>query len=155
MAPSPAPQASKEPQRRKRTGRADGGIKIAGTIIPFDNDVDLSDRPTPTPLFPVCSIPIDRPYINTYSETGHEPNYLHNSHTSHPSLHLSQRPKKPKSPPSEPSAPASTRAPSTASSTATHESGRPSNPPLRILTRSKECQHTAKNTSRNDDGSRN
>ncbi|KAL8749477.1 MAG: hypothetical protein Q9199_007660 [Rusavskia elegans] len=53
MAPSPAPQASKEPQPRKRAGRTNGGVKIAGTIIPFDdNDVDLSNRPSPTPLFP-------------------------------------------------------------------------------------------------------
>ncbi|KAL8914991.1 MAG: hypothetical protein Q9171_000431 [Xanthocarpia ochracea] len=65
MAPSPAPQVSKEPQRRKRTGRADGGIKIAGTIIPFDNDVDLSDRPTPTPLFPPYKPSLPAPLSET------------------------------------------------------------------------------------------
>ncbi|KAL8993606.1 MAG: hypothetical protein Q9169_006220 [Polycauliona sp. 2 TL-2023] len=53
MAPSPAPQASKEPQQRKRPARTNGGVKIAGTLIPFDdNDVDLSKGPSPTPLFP-------------------------------------------------------------------------------------------------------
>ncbi|KAL8665976.1 MAG: hypothetical protein Q9168_007586, partial [Polycauliona sp. 1 TL-2023] len=53
MAPSPAPQASKEPQQRRRPTRTNGGVKIAGTLIPFDdNDVDLSKGPSPTPLFP-------------------------------------------------------------------------------------------------------
>ncbi|CAO1596914.1 DNA-directed RNA polymerase III subunit C31 [Xanthoria calcicola] len=53
MAPSPPPQASKQRQPQKRAGRTNGGVKIAGTIIPFDdNDVDLSNGPPPTPLFP-------------------------------------------------------------------------------------------------------
>ncbi|KAL9615875.1 MAG: hypothetical protein Q9204_008647 [Flavoplaca sp. TL-2023a] len=53
MAPSPAPQIPKEPQPRKRPARTNGGVKIAGTVIPFDDDdVDLSKRTSPTPLFP-------------------------------------------------------------------------------------------------------
>ncbi|KAL8732258.1 MAG: hypothetical protein Q9166_002830 [cf. Caloplaca sp. 2 TL-2023] len=48
MAASPAPEAPKVPQRRKRPAVH----KIAGTVIPFDPEIDL-DRPTPTPLFPV------------------------------------------------------------------------------------------------------
>ncbi|KAL8721232.1 MAG: hypothetical protein Q9225_002044 [Loekoesia sp. 1 TL-2023] len=51
MAGSPPAQASKPKQRRKGAGRADGGYKIAGTVVPWDPDIDL-DRPTPTPLFP-------------------------------------------------------------------------------------------------------
>ncbi|KAI4128884.1 MAG: hypothetical protein LQ338_002514 [Usnochroma carphineum] len=51
MAPSPAPQASKDKPKRKGAGRADGGYKIAGTVLPWDPDIDLN-RPTPTPLFP-------------------------------------------------------------------------------------------------------
>ncbi|KAL8684755.1 MAG: hypothetical protein Q9224_006151 [Gallowayella concinna] len=52
MAPSPAPPAPKETQKRKKPGRPDGGYKIAGTVLPWDPDIDL-DRPTPTPLFPL------------------------------------------------------------------------------------------------------
>ncbi|KAI4274985.1 MAG: hypothetical protein LQ337_003549 [Flavoplaca oasis] len=53
MAPSPAPQTPKEPQPRKRPARTNGGVKIAGTVIPFDDDdVDLSKGTSPTPLFP-------------------------------------------------------------------------------------------------------
>ncbi|KAL8811558.1 MAG: hypothetical protein Q9200_001701 [Gallowayella weberi] len=52
MAPSPAPQVPQETQKRKRPGRPDGGYKIAGTVLPWDPDIDL-DRPTPTPLFPL------------------------------------------------------------------------------------------------------
>ncbi|KAL8949576.1 MAG: hypothetical protein Q9222_004324 [Ikaeria aurantiellina] len=51
MAPSPPPQASKDKPKRKPAGRADGGYKIAGTVLPWDLDIDL-DRPVPTPLFP-------------------------------------------------------------------------------------------------------
>ncbi|KAL8919041.1 MAG: hypothetical protein Q9208_007007 [Pyrenodesmia sp. 3 TL-2023] len=54
MAPSPAPQASKAKPKRKATGKTDGGYKIAGTVVPWDPDIDL-DRPTPTPLFPPYS----------------------------------------------------------------------------------------------------
>lgn len=53
MAGSPPIQPPKPKPRRKAAGRADGGYKIAGTILPWDPDIDL-DRPTPTPLFPVC-----------------------------------------------------------------------------------------------------
>ncbi len=52
MAPSPAPQAPKAKPKRKVAGKTDGGYKIAGTVVPWDPDIDL-DRPTPTPLFPV------------------------------------------------------------------------------------------------------
>ncbi|KAL8729621.1 MAG: hypothetical protein Q9181_004936 [Wetmoreana brouardii] len=51
MAGTPPPRASRDKQRRKGAGRADGGYKIAGTVLPWDPDIDL-DRPTPTPLFP-------------------------------------------------------------------------------------------------------
>ncbi|KAI4172365.1 MAG: hypothetical protein LQ343_003624 [Gyalolechia ehrenbergii] len=51
MAGSPPIQPPKPKPRRKAAGRADGGYKIAGTILPWDPDIDL-DRPTPTPLFP-------------------------------------------------------------------------------------------------------
>ncbi|KAL8706692.1 MAG: hypothetical protein Q9201_000326 [Fulgogasparrea decipioides] len=51
MAATPPPRASRDKQRRKGAGRADGGYKIAGTVLPWDPDIDL-DRPTPTPLFP-------------------------------------------------------------------------------------------------------
>ncbi|KAL8752998.1 MAG: hypothetical protein Q9184_005555 [Pyrenodesmia sp. 2 TL-2023] len=54
MAPSPAPQATKAKPKRKATGKTDGGYKIAGTVVPWDPDIDL-DRPTPTPLFPPYS----------------------------------------------------------------------------------------------------
>ncbi|KAL8853669.1 MAG: hypothetical protein Q9221_001480 [Calogaya cf. arnoldii] len=65
MAPSPAPQASKEPQARKRAGRTNGGVKIAGTIIPYDDDVDLSNQATPTPLFPRYNPPPPAPLSAT------------------------------------------------------------------------------------------
>ncbi|KAL8878373.1 MAG: hypothetical protein Q9198_003802, partial [Flavoplaca austrocitrina] len=53
MAPSPAPPTPKEAPPRKRPARTNGGVKIAGTVIPFDDDdVDLSKGTSPTPLFP-------------------------------------------------------------------------------------------------------
>ncbi|KAL9051028.1 MAG: hypothetical protein Q9206_004857, partial [Seirophora lacunosa] len=51
MAPSPAPQPAKEKPKRKPAGRADGGYKIGGTVLPWDPDLHL-DKPVPTPLFP-------------------------------------------------------------------------------------------------------
>ncbi|KAL9023204.1 MAG: hypothetical protein Q9196_007339 [Gyalolechia fulgens] len=51
MAGSPLAHPPKAKPRRKAAGRADGGYKIAGTVVPWDPDIDL-DRPTPTPLFP-------------------------------------------------------------------------------------------------------
>ncbi|KAI4114972.1 MAG: hypothetical protein LQ345_004342 [Seirophora villosa] len=51
MAPSPAPQPAKEKPKRKPAGRADGGYKIGGTVLPWDPDLHL-DKAVPTPLFP-------------------------------------------------------------------------------------------------------
>ncbi|KAL8769253.1 MAG: hypothetical protein Q9209_004754 [Squamulea sp. 1 TL-2023] len=64
MATPPTLQAPKEPQRRKRSGRVDGGVKVAGTVIPFDNDIDISG-PTPTPLFPAYNPAIPAPLSDT------------------------------------------------------------------------------------------
>ncbi|KAL8663710.1 MAG: hypothetical protein Q9202_003656 [Teloschistes flavicans] len=60
MAASPPARASVPKQKRKGTGRADGGYKIAGTVLPWDPDIDL-DRPTPTPLFPLYKITPPQP----------------------------------------------------------------------------------------------
>ncbi|KAL8944125.1 MAG: hypothetical protein Q9216_000630 [Gyalolechia sp. 2 TL-2023] len=51
MPGSPPAQPAKPKARRKAAGRTDGGYKIAGTVVPWDPDIDL-DRPTPTALFP-------------------------------------------------------------------------------------------------------
>ncbi|KAI4101959.1 MAG: hypothetical protein L6R37_004675 [Teloschistes peruensis] len=64
MAASPPARASVPKQKRKATGRADGGYKIAGTVLPWDPDIDL-DRPTPTPLFPLYKPTTPQPLITS------------------------------------------------------------------------------------------
>ncbi|KAI4122970.1 MAG: hypothetical protein LQ341_007248, partial [Variospora aurantia] len=51
MAPSSAPPPPQGKPKRKPAGRADGGYKIGGTVLPWDPDLHLA-APTPTPLFP-------------------------------------------------------------------------------------------------------
>lgn len=161
MAPSPPPQASKQRQPQKRAGRSNGGVKIAGTIIPFDdNEVDLSNGPPPTPLFPVCSIPlfpstsIEISYLDTNTMTLHNSDHQNHSRTIPLPPLPSPRPKKPKSHPSLHSALASTKGPSTPSSITPPESANlPNRPPPQISIHSRACQHTAKSTPRPGGGS--
>ena len=167
MAPSPPPQASKHRQPQKRAGRTNGGVKIAGTIIPFDdNDVDLSNGPPPTPLFPVRSIPyspstsIEISYLDTNTISLHNSDHQNYSRTIPLPPLPSPGPKKPKSHPSLGSAPASTKGPSTPSSITPPESANPQNrppppPPPQVSIHSRACQHTAKSTSRPGGGSQN